>query len=214
VKIDLKTHVACNADGDVLRTPIDLDYSKANCQIWDTQWRGAGIPPVISLNEDGEPTFLHVLSGGNLKTHRYYYLRREKGKWLQTPICKSNHQWNSGYLCREKNGVLHAYVIVGEGYLEGSETDGFMDKHGGGNIEEWVSNDKGKSWRKHRDLTPDRKHYAGWRFNNIQPVLRPDGVAVEGMLLFYGWKDKDAPEAKAFMVHNAKERGDAREVAR
>lgn len=140
VKIDLETHVVRNADGDVLKTPIDIVYSKANCQIWDTELRGAGIPPVISLDEDGEPTFLHVLSEDNLKTHRYYYVRREKGQWVQTPICKSNHQWNSCYLARDKDGVLHAYVIVGEGYLEG----GFMDKHGGGGIEEWVSEDKGK----------------------------------------------------------------------
>jgi len=24
---------------------------------------------------------------------------------------------------------------------------------------------------------------------------------VDGMLLFYGWKDKDAPEAQAFLLH-------------
>jgi hypothetical protein len=197
VKIDLETHVVRNADGDVLKTPIDIDYSKANCRIWDTEFRGAGIPPVISLDEDGEPTFLHVLSEDNLESHRYYYVRREKGKWVQSPVCKSNHQWNSCYLARDSNGILHAYVIVGEGYLAG----GAMDKHGGGSIEEWVSGDKGKSWKKRRDLTPDRKHYPGWRFNNIQPVTRPDGAAVEGMLLFYGWKDTDAPKAKAFLLH-------------
>jgi hypothetical protein len=41
----------------------------------------------------------------------------------------------------------------------------------------------------------------GWRFNNVQPVVRPDGSTVDGMLLFYGWKDKDAPEARAFLLH-------------
>jgi hypothetical protein len=197
VKIDLQTQVVRNAAGDILKTPIDLDYSKANCQIWDTKWRGAGIPPVISLNEYDEPTFLHVLSEDNIKSHRYYYVRREKGKWKQTPICNSNHQWNSSYLARDKKGVLHAYVITGEDYLEG----GYMDRHGGGRIEEWISQDKGNSWKKFRDLMADQKDYVGWRFNNIQPVLRPDGSIVEGMLLFYGWKDKDAPEARAFLLH-------------
>jgi hypothetical protein len=201
VKINMKTHVVRNANGDMLKTPIDIDYSKANCRIWDTQWRGAGIPPVISLDKDGEPTFLHVLSEDNLQSHRYYYVRREKGQWVQTPICNSNHQWNSCYIARDNNGVLHAYVIAGEGYLEG----GYMDKHGGGNVQEWVSEDKGKSWRKRRDLTPDRKRYSGWRFNNIQPVLRADGTAVEGMLIFYGWKDKDAPKAKAFLLHESRD---------
>ena len=148
------------------------------------------------LDENGEPTFLHVLSEDNLKTHYYYYVRREKGKWVQTPICNTTLQWNSGYLSRDKDGVLHAYVIVGEGYLEG----GYMDKHGGGQIEEWISEDKGKSWKKNRDVTPDQESCPGWRFNNIQPVLRPDGTAVKGMLLFYGWKDENAPEAKAFLL--------------
>jgi hypothetical protein len=31
--------------------------------------------------------------------------------------------------------------------------------------------------------------------------MRPDGSRVDGMLLFYGWKDKDAPEARAFLLH-------------
>ena len=163
----------------------------------DTAWRGAGVPPVISLDEHGEPTFLHVLSGDDLESHDYYYVRREKGQWVQTVICASNHQWNNCYLSRDEKGGLHAYVIVGEGYLEG----GYMDGHGGGRIEEWVSKDKGNSWKKFRDLTPDPKRYPGWRFNNIQPVVRPDGAAVEGMLIFYGWKDENAPEARAFLLH-------------
>ena len=197
LSIDLETHAVHNAEGDVLKTPVDLDYSRANCRIWDTKWRGAGIPPVICLDEKDEPSFLHVLSEDNIKTHRYYYVRREKGKWRQTPICASNHQWNSGYLAVDAKGVLHAYVIVGDGYLEG----GYMDRHGGGHIEEWVSTDKGDNWKKSRVLTPDRKPYRGWRFNNVQPVVRPDGSIVEGMLLFYGWQDRDKPEARAFLLH-------------
>ena len=116
---------------------------------------------------------------------------------MQTPICHSNHQWNSSYLARDKKGILHAYVIVGKGYLEG----GYMNRHGGGRIEEWISQDKGNSWKKSRDLMADQKDYVGWRYNNIQPVVRPDGSIVDGILLFYGWKDEDAPEARAFLLH-------------
>ncbi|HIG26345.1 MAG TPA: hypothetical protein EYQ50_00535 [Verrucomicrobiales bacterium] len=198
VKIDLETHIVRSADGDALKTPIDIDYSKVNCQIWDTEMRGAGIPPVISLDEDGEPTFLHVVSEDNLKTHRYYYVRREKGQWVQTPVCESNHQWNSSYLTRDSSGGIHAYLVVGPGYLEGG---GYMDRHGGGGIEEWVSRDRGNTWKMLRVLTPDRERYPGWRFNNLQPVIRPNGAAVNGMLLFYGWKDVNAPEAKAFLLY-------------
>ena len=76
-----------------------------------------------------------------------------------------------------------------------------MNRHGGGCIEEWISQDKGNSWKKIRDLTPNSKPYRGWRYNNIQPVVRPDGKIVDGMLLFYGWKDQNKPEAKAFLLH-------------
>ncbi len=62
------------------------------------------------------------------------------------------------------------------------------------------SQDQWKSWTKRRDIAPDPKRYRNWRFNNIQPVLRPDGSAVDGMLLFYGWKDKAKPAAVAFLL--------------
>ena len=198
LKIDLETHVVRNANGDVLETPVDIDQVREKARVWDTEGRGAGVPPAMALDDAGEPTFLHVLSEDNLRTHSYYFVRRENGQWMQTAICRSNHQWNSGHIARDKNGVLHAYAIVGEGYLDSA---GLMDKHGGGRIEEWVSTDRGKSWNKRRDLLPEGKEYVGWRFNNVQPVTRPDGTAVEGMLLFYGWKNENAPEARAFLLH-------------
>ena len=198
VKIDLQTHAVTNFDGERMKTPIDIDQADAKCRIWDTQWRGAGVPPTIALDENGDPAFLHLLSEDTLMNHRYYYVRRENGKRKQTPITRSNHQWNSCHLARDDDGTLHAYLIVGDAYLD---TGGYMDKHGGGAIEEWTSSDKGNTWKKRRDLTPDEAKYPGWKYNNIQPVTRPDGSFVDGMLLFYGWKDKDAPEAKAFLLH-------------
>lgn len=197
VRIDLETGDVVNADGQVLRTPIDIDYSKENCLIWNTEWRGSGIPPGVALDKNGEPTFLHMVSGENLRTHHYYYVRRERGQWRQTKICGSNHNWNGGYLTHGSNGVVRAYLITGEGYLEG----GYMHNRGGGRIEEWVSTDGGDRWTRIRDLTPDPVQYPGWRFNNIQPVNHPDGTGVDGMLLCYGWKDENAPTAKAFLLH-------------
>lgn len=202
LKINLETQAVSNFDGEPMITPIDADTAEASCRIWDTEGRGAGVPPTIMLDENGDPAFLHVLSEGTLKEHRYYYVRRAEGKWKQTPIADSNHQWNSCHLARDDRGMLHAYIIVGNGYLA---TGGYMDKHGGGDIEEWTSSDKGNTWTKARDLTPDRAIYPGWRFNNIQPIRRSDGSSVAGMLLFYGWKDKEAPEAKAFLLHEDSE---------
>ena len=179
-------------------TPIDVEQADAKCRIWDTEWRGAGVPPTIVLDENGEPTFIHVLSGKTLEDHQYYYVRRSGGKWKQTPVAHASHQWNSCHLSRDGDGTLRAYLIAGEGYFD---TDGYMDRYGGGDVEEWVSKDKGNTWKKARDLTPDKSLYPGWKFNNVQPVARPDNSWVDGMLLFYGWKHKDAPEAKAFLLH-------------
>jgi len=198
VKIDLQTHDVTNFDGESMNMPIDIDQADAKCRIWDTKWRGAGVPPTIALGENGDPAFLHVLSEDTLDDHQYYYVRRANGKWKQTPITRSSHQWNSCHLTRGEDGTLHAYLIVGEEYLD---TSGYMDSYGGGAVEEWISADKGNTWKKLRDLTPDESQYPGWKYNNIQPVTRPDGSFVDGMLLFYGWKDKESPEAKAFLLH-------------
>lgn len=220
VKVDLQTHAVTNFEGENMNTPIDLDQANAKCRIWDTDGRGAGVPPDIVIDEKGDPAFLHVLSEETTESHNYYFVRRAKGGWEKTVIAPSNHQWNSCHISLDNNGIYHAYLVMRDKYIdtkwvEGKsdgdrfekgktnylKTGGYMDKHGGGNIEEWISSDDGSTWSVRRDLTPDRSKYPDWKYNNIQPVTNPDGSVVDGMLLFYGWKDKDAPEAKAFLLH-------------
>ena len=93
--------------------------------------------------------------------------------------------------------VVAGQQIVGEGYQE----KGVVNyTHGGGRIEHWVSKDKGNTWKLHRDITPGAAKYPGWSFNNVQPVVRPDGSIVDGMLIFYGWLDETKPEAVAFLL--------------
>lgn len=199
VKVDLRTHRVTNDKGERLQTPIDLLTANTKCMIWDTKWRGGGIVPSIMVDEDDQVSFLHNISDVQHETSLdYYYVRFDNGAWKHTRITDSNHEWNSGHLAKSADGTLRAYVITGKGYLD---SDGYMDKHGGGNIEEWISTDQGNTWKKARDLTPDRTKYPGWKYNDVQPVKRPDGTEVEGMLLFYGWKDKNAPEARAFLLH-------------
>jgi len=197
LKIDVDTFEVTNFDGDVMKTPVDIEYADANCMIWDTEWRGAGVPPTIVLDDNGEPAILHVLSEDTIDDHNYYYIRRVNGAWKKTVVTHSNHQWNSCHLTRHDDGELHAYIITAEGYFD---SPGYMDKHGGGRVEEWVSTDKGDTWKKARDLTPADPKYAGWRFNNVQPVRKPGGEIVDGLLIFYGWGSLDDPEAKAFLI--------------
>ena len=197
LKIDLHTHEVRNDRGELIKTPLDIKTARAKCQIWNTEWRGAGVPPALCLDENGEPSALHVLSEEDLETHNYYYVRKVDGKWLKTRITASNHQWNSTYLKNDSRGQLHAYVIVGDGY---QTKQGVNYTHGGGRIEQWVSKDNGDTWNLHRDITPESPRYNGWSFNNVQPVLRPNGSAVDGMLMFYGWLDGEKPNAVAFLL--------------
>lgn len=197
VRINLDTHEVTNFDGETLETPVHFETARQKCQIWDTVWRGAGVPPALSLDDNGNPEILHVLSEVNIETHGYYYVRFVDGDWEKTRITSSNHQWNSSYLKRDKKGHLHAYVIVGEGY---ADKPGINYSHGGGRIEHWMSKDQGNTWKLHRDITPDGEKYPGWSFNNVQPVMRTDGTTVDGMLLFYGWLDGSKPDAVAFLL--------------
>ena len=198
IKIELASGAVTNIDGEKMKTPIDIDYADEHCRIWDTEWRGSGVPPSIVLDENEEPSFLHGLSGEDSKKEAgYFYVFREEGEWKQISITDSSHQWNSGHMRRAEDGGLLAYLVCGDGYLD---SPGYMDSHGGGRIEEWASKDEGRSWKRLRDLTPTGKKYAGWRYNNVQPVTKPGGEIVSGMLLFYGWGDLDSPEGRAFLI--------------
>ncbi len=222
VKVDLETDEVFNFEGELMDTPIDLDQANERCRIWDTDWRGAGVPPDIVIDENGDPAFLHVLSEETTEEINYYFVHRKKGEWKTTVIAPSNHQWNSCHINLDREGVYHAYLVMGDTYIDTQYAEGmspsenfqkgetnynniggYMDKHGGGSVVEWVSMDNGNTWKMKRDLTPDTTLYPGWRFNNIQPVTNAYGWPVEGMLMFYGWKDPEAPAAKAFLLHES-----------
>jgi hypothetical protein len=151
------------------------------------------------IDENDNPAFLHVLSEDTPEKYNYYYVRYVNNEWKQTVITSSNDDWNSCYLRQNESGVLHTYLIVGNHkFIKGE--GGKMDSRGGGNIEEWISTDKGNTWKWIRDLTPNALEYAGWKFNNIQPIKDPKGNVKDGMLLFYGWKDSKLSKAKGFLI--------------
>ena len=216
LKVDLESGAVSSYQGDIMNTPVDLDQANSKCKIWDTDWRGAGVPPDIVLDENGDPAFLHVLSEETTEQHNYYFVHRAGGEWKKSLISPSNHQWNSCHINLDSEGLYHAYLVTGDAYLdtkwvEGKatgdqfekgnvaylNTGGYMDKHGGGRIEEWISPDK-ETPGKRQNISPDQEKYKNWKYNNIQPVTRPDGSVVDGMILFYGWKHKEAPKQRHF----------------
>jgi hypothetical protein len=202
VKVNLLTGEVENFAGEKIKTPVDYETAKAKCMIWDTAWRGAGVPPDMILDGKGNPAFLHVLSGDTPTEFNYYYVQLEDNKWKHTLIAPSSDDWNSCYLREDAEGKIYACLVMGEPFFKGGDTENSnsMDSRGGGDIVEWISTDKGKTWRKNKDLTPRGPEYAGWKFNNIQPIKRADQTEVEGMFLFYGWKDPGARTAKAFLL--------------
>ena len=202
VKVDLETHKAYNFDGEEMQTPIHLKEANDKCKIWDTNWRGSGIPPDIIIDRHNNPAFLHALTEEKFEKLNYYYVRSDGSDWKQTVIAPACHKWNSSHLTRDDNGVLHAFLLMDAGYFE-SNGKGVMNSHGGGTrIEEWISDNDGETWTKSETLLKAEGEYAGWRFNNIQPIKDKTGTIQEGMWLFYGWNEEngDVAQAKAFLL--------------
>jgi len=145
---------------------------------------------------------LHVLTEEIFEKLNYYYVRRVNNKWEQTVIAPACHKWNSSHLTIDDEGILHAYLLIDDGYFE-SKGKGLMNNHGGGTrIEEWISSDDGSTWMMKNTLLNAEGEYEGWRFNNVQPIKTKEGKIKEGVWLFYGWKEMDgeAPQAKAFLL--------------
>lgn len=200
VKVDVASHKVTNYKGREIRTPIVFDDADKHCKIWDTNWRGAGVPPDIIIDKNGNPAFLHVLTEEVFEKLNYYYVRQVNGQWQRTIIASACHKWNCSHLMMDEKGVLHAYLLKDDGYFE-SKGKGKMNSHGGGTrIEAWVSADDGDSWTKKGVLFSGAEKYKGWRFNNVQPVKTKDGVIKEGVLLFYGWPDGEASRARGFLM--------------
>ncbi|MEM8565465.1 MAG: BNR-4 repeat-containing protein [Bacteroidota bacterium] len=201
VKVNLETHEVYNFEGEQLRTPINLELANEKCKIWDTDWRGSGLPPEIIIDQNDNPSFLHVTSEETPEEFNYHYVRFEENEWKKTVIAPACHKWNNSFLKTNEDGTLTALLLMDDGFFDHKGLSKYSSHGGGTRIEEWVSSDNGHSWDKHKTLLTAEGKYEGWRFNNIQPIKNKEGKVEEGLFLFYGYKDENK-EAKAFLMQN------------
>jgi len=217
LRVDLKTQKAYNFSGKQLILPIDLHSANKDCIVWNTQGRGAGIPPEIIIDKNGNPAFLHLITEKSIDDFNYYFVQFLNGEWVKSPIRTSNHQWNNGGILYKDNKYF-SYLIVGDkvtrtkyddainflkknnlkNWIKINEMNGhYMDKHGDGDIEEWVSID-GINWEFSKKITPINKK-SKWKFNNIQFINDFSGEQLKECILFYGWEDSDPKKTSAFI---------------
>ena len=216
LKIDIRKGKAFNFSGKELLLPIDLFSANKNCLIWNTEGRASGAPPQIILDKNGNPAFLHVITEKTINDFNYYFVQFIKQKWIKSPIRSSNHQWNNGEIII-KNNKIFSYLIVGDKAVRTPFDDamnflnkelnnwtkinefcgGYMDKHGGGQIEEWISND-GIDWEFSKKIIPNNTD-SNWKFNNIQFITDKYGNKNKDAFIFYGWNSTDNRKTSAFI---------------
>ncbi|WP_299143369.1 BNR-4 repeat-containing protein [uncultured Vibrio sp.] len=191
VTVDLQTGEVTNVNGEHLDTPVSLSVAEKKALILDTGDRLYSVPPAITLDEDGEPHFLGVISAETPNSGWFTYTRRVNGKWDETKVARTSNVWNSAVLGRNNKGYLRALLIMGEGDIApiGTTKGSDLNRYGWGDrVEEWVSKDEGKTWQLNRDITPKK----GMRYQNIRSVSKGVGKDSTEIFLFYGW----APDGK------------------
>jgi hypothetical protein len=78
-------------------------------------------------------------------------------------------------------GNWTAFLVVGK------ERERVPD-YGGGELQQWTSDDDGHTWRMMKKMDP----VPGLIYNNPVPVITPDGEEIDNCLLFYGWLEPSA----------------------
>ena len=111
-------------------------------------------------------------------------MRRRDGAWKRSAITRTSHPFNACHLERGQDGSFHATLVTGAGEAVSKDE---MDRYGWGErVERWTSGPDGERWTRRSDLTPRQGH----RYQNVTFVARADGGMADGMILFYGWRDR------------------------
>ena len=120
--------------------------------------------PSLTLDDHGNPAFLLLISDKTPTDCVFHFVRRQGDKWIKTPIARTVSTWAGSHLRRTGPGQWSAILVVGK---DGEIIPGY----GGGAMQEWVSEDSGKTWRMARALDPE----PGLIYNNPSPAWTSDG---------------------------------------
>ncbi len=183
MKLDLSTGKAYNYHGAQLETPVRKLNADRACLIWDTDERVASVGTSIYLDENDEPYFVLPVSDETPYRCTFYFVCHEEGEWRKYPMARTGHPFNACHLERDDDGTFRAYLVVGDGETPTGED---MDQYGWGDrIEEWVSKDGGKHWKRAQNLTPE----TGYKYNNLKFVSKDLESTRTDMFLYYRWQD-------------------------
>jgi len=204
LKLHLSTGELRNAQGSAVSRPANRHQAE-RCKLLDTGHRLTNMP-AMALDDTGQPCFLLPMSGDSPWQCTFHFIRCGKGGITDTPIIDTNHTWSGCDLRNLGGRKWLAYLIVGS-------VEGEMLSYGGGDLEEWRSDDDGATWRRVRQLVPE----PGLLYNNPCPVVDVAGGTMADAVLFYGWEGPGSMQpvgaggttttelrGKAFLWHDGK----------
>ena len=165
------------ASGELVKVPVTerksnallIDYQSQgkNCYIKDLNFDGDGRPVILYLISDNH------LTGPEGGVREWFTLHWTGSAWEQAKVTESTHCYDSGSLWVDTGADGERWTILAP------TGDGPQYWGAGGEVEEFISADRGKTWTKTRALT------SGSTFN--QTYVRRPLRASEGFRAF--WAD-------------------------
>ncbi len=150
----------CNIQGEPLQTPIDMKTAYQKCLVYRGDWPLHGQFGTMGIDKDDKPHIVFLagkMPADKAKWHTnnvdytYNYARWDSKRWVLNNITTTDSIWDNGQaVFPEPNGLVNVYLVA-----RGSRTDeGRLTTKGriGGNIEQWRSEDHGKTWKKIKDV--------------------------------------------------------------
>ena len=175
-----------NLQGESLQTPIDMKTAYEKCLVYRGDWPLHGNFGTMGIDGHDNPHIVFPVGKmpankdswhTNNVDYTYKYARWEDKHWVLNDITTTDSIWDSGQaIFLEPDGSVNVYLVA-----RGSRTDeGQLTTKGriGGNIEQWRSNDSGKTWKKIRNVITHTS--TGHLFNNPHAVVNahPDAKVI------------------------------------